>query len=86
MSDMAYVPELAAQHAIAAGVVDAKSFHEKTDDEVADRIRKVLEHVRAEKLHITADCGFFAIPRRLAQKKLAAIAGGAKIVRHELRL
>ena len=84
MADMAYLPELAAQHTIAAGVVDVKSFHEETDDEVADRIRKVHEHVPAEKLHITADCGFSTIPRWLARKKLAATAGGAKIVQHEL--
>jgi len=86
MADMAYLPELAAQHAIAAGVIDVKSFHEETDDEVADRIRKVLEYVPAGKLYITADCGFSAIPRWLARKKLAAMAGGAKIVRHELGL
>ena len=63
-----------------------RSFHVETAEEVAERIHKVLAHMSAEKLCITADCGFSAIPRWLAREKLQAMVAGAKIVRGELGL
>ena len=84
MADLAYLPELAERHAIAAGVIDVKSFHVETADDVAARIRQVLEVVPAEKLFITADCGFSAIPRWLARAKLQAMVAGAELVRRAL--
>ena len=84
MADLAFLPELAEHHAIAAGVIDVKSFHVESADEVAQRIRQVLEVVPAEKLFITADCGFSAIPRWLARAKLQAMVAGADVVRGEL--
>jgi 5-methyltetrahydropteroyltriglutamate--homocysteine methyltransferase len=84
MADLTFLPVLAEDHAIAAGVIDVKSFHVETADEVAARIRAVLEVVPAEKLFVTADCGFSAIPRWLARVKLKAMVAGADIVRREL--
>lgn len=86
MAGLEILPDLTDRHAIAAGVVDVKSFHVETADEVADRIRRVLEFVPAEKLFVTADCGFSAIPRWLARDKTRAMVGGADIVRSELAL
>ena len=86
MADLEFLSELSAQHAIAAGVIDVKSFHVETAEEVAERIHKVLAHMSAEKLCVTADCGFSAIPRWLAREKLQAMVAGAKIVRGELGL
>jgi methionine synthase II (cobalamin-independent) len=43
-----------------------------------------LEFVPAEKLWINPDCGFFAVPRWLAIKKLNAMAAGTQLVRTEL--
>ena len=84
MADLDRLPELAERYDIAAGVIDVKSFHEETPEEVAERIRRVLRHVPAERLAVTADCGFSAIPRWLARAKLQAMAAGARIVRAEL--
>ena len=86
MADLSFLPELSRDHAIAAGVIDVKSFHVETADEVAVRIRRVLEMVPAEKLYVTADCGFSAIPRWLARSKLEAMVAGADLVREELGL
>jgi 5-methyltetrahydropteroyltriglutamate--homocysteine methyltransferase len=83
MAGLAYLPELAERHAIAAGVIDVKSFHVETAEEVAARIRAVLDLVPAEKLFVTADCGFSAIPRWLARAKLRAMVAGADLVRRE---
>ena len=84
MADLDRLPELAARYRIAAGVIDVKSFHEESAGEVAARIRKVLEYVPAEKLSVTADCGFSAIPRWLARRKQEAMVAGARIVRADL--
>ena len=84
MADLTFLPALSARHTVAAGVIDVKSFHVETPDEVAERIRTVLGHVPPESLYVTADCGFSAIPRWLARKKLQAMVAGTKIVRHEL--
>jgi 5-methyltetrahydropteroyltriglutamate--homocysteine methyltransferase len=84
MADLDRLKELSRRYEIAAGVVDVKSFHEETPEEVAERIRRVLAHVPAERLAITADCGFSALPRWLAKSKMKAMAAGAKLVRAEL--
>lgn len=69
---------------LAAGVIDVKSMYQETPEDVAERIRVVLKHVRPEKLYLTCDCGFSASSRDLARIKLGALVAGAKIVRKEL--
>ena len=85
MADLDRLPELAERTAIAAGVIDVKSFYQETADDVAERIRRVLAVIPADKLFVTADCGFSAIPRWLAREKLRAMATGARLVRTSLR-
>ena len=67
-----------------AGVIDVKSTITETADEVADRIRQVLEFVPAERLGLSTDCGLINLPRMIAANKLRALADGAAIVRAEL--
>jgi len=67
-----------------AGVIDVKSFHVETPEDVANRVRTILKYVPAEKLWLTPDCGFFQLPRWLCALKLKALADGVKIVRKEL--
>ena len=68
-----------------AGVVDIKSFWLEPPEEVAARIRLILQHVPAERLSISPDCGFFQLPRWLCRRKLQNLAAGARIVRQELQ-
>ncbi len=84
MADLDRLAELAPGSRIAAGVIDVKSFHIETPDEVAERLRRVLEYVPADRLMATTDCGFSALPRWLAKEKLKALGEGARIVRGEL--
>ena len=84
MSEIELLEDLGKTFRIAVGVIDVKSFHEETADDVATRIRKVLKYLPAENLMITADCGFSAIPRWLARKKIKAMTLGAKIIRNQL--
>lgn len=69
---------------LAVGVIDVKSFHVETPDEVAWRLRQVLRHVAPERLVVTADCGFSQTARWVAAAKLKALVAGAAIVRQEL--
>lgn len=68
-----------------AGVIDVKSTVTESADEVADRIRAVLEYVPANRLGVGTDCGLINLPRMIAQWKLRALADGAAIVRAELQ-
>jgi 5-methyltetrahydropteroyltriglutamate--homocysteine methyltransferase len=67
-----------------AGVIDVKSTITETAEEVADRIRQVLEFVPADQLGLSTDCGLINLPRMIAAGKLRALADGAALVRQEL--
>lgn len=67
-----------------AGIINVKTTVTETADEVADRIRQVLEYVPADRLGLTTDCGLINLPRMVAASKLRALADGAALVRTEL--
>lgn len=69
---------------VAAGVVDVKNFYVETPTDVARRITCCLEHLSPNRLTVTADCGFSALPRHIAKAKLCALGAGARLVRAEL--
>jgi 5-methyltetrahydropteroyltriglutamate--homocysteine methyltransferase len=76
--------EFGVEKELGAGVVDIKSFYVETPEDVAERIRLLLQYVPAEKLMLNPDCGFFQLPRWLAFEKLKALVAGTRIVRREL--
>lgn len=69
-----------------AGVIDVKSTICETADQVASRIRRLLEFVPADQLGVTTDCGLILLQRYIAQDKLRALVAGTEIVRQELQL
>jgi 5-methyltetrahydropteroyltriglutamate--homocysteine methyltransferase len=69
---------------LGAGVVDVKGFNQDTPEQVAARIRRVLEVCRPEKLYVNPDCGFGWSPRYMCNQKIRALAAGARIVRSQL--
>lgn len=77
-------PHWAPERELGAGLVDVKSFYPESPDDVAQRIRHVLQYVRPEKLYINPDCGFGWSPRGMCNQKLQSMVAGAKIVRQEL--
>ncbi len=84
MSESDLWREFSVDRELGAGVVDVKSFYVETPEDVAERIRELLEYVPAEKLYLNPDCGFFQLPRWLAYLKLEALVAGTNIVRGEL--
>ncbi|MDH3234409.1 MAG: cobalamin-independent methionine synthase II family protein [Alphaproteobacteria bacterium] len=81
MSDVDLLRELSSKFEIAAGVVDVKNFYLETPEDVAQRIDACLQYAPIERLGVTCDCGFSALPRYLARQKMRAMVAGAKLVR-----
>jgi 5-methyltetrahydropteroyltriglutamate--homocysteine methyltransferase len=69
---------------IILGVLDLSDPGVETAEIVAERIRRALPYVEAERLVIAPDCGMKYLPRDIAFAKLRAMAEGASIVRAEL--
>jgi 5-methyltetrahydropteroyltriglutamate--homocysteine methyltransferase len=70
---------------IAIGVVDHRSLQVERPEQVAALIRRALEHIPAERLIISSDCGFGreGMSRRIAFYKMVSIVRGTNIVRQE---
>lgn len=69
---------------VAVGVIDVKNYYIETVDDVAERIRKCLQYVPAEKLSVAPDCGLSQTARWASRQKLTNMVLGAKKVREEL--
>ena len=82
--DLDVFKQLPAPFQLGVGVIDVKTQAVETPDVVAERIRKALEVVPAERMFILPDCGCFHLPRDVAFAKLCAMVDGTKIVRKEL--
>ncbi len=84
MAEVDLLADLSGEFEIAAGVVDVKNWHVESAEDVARRIALCLEHVPADMLTVTADCGFSALPRYLAKAKMAAMTAGAALARNRV--
>jgi 5-methyltetrahydropteroyltriglutamate--homocysteine methyltransferase len=69
---------------IILGVIDLGDMTVETPQVVAERIRRALPHVAAERIIVAPDCGMKYLPREVAFAKLQAMVAGTKIVRAEL--
>jgi 5-methyltetrahydropteroyltriglutamate--homocysteine methyltransferase len=69
---------------ILLGVLDLGDMGIETPQVVADRIRRGLAHVSAERIVVAPDCGLKYLPREVAFGKMRAMVEGAAIVRREL--
>jgi 5-methyltetrahydropteroyltriglutamate--homocysteine methyltransferase len=73
------------EHAdVAVGVVDVKSYYVETPEDVAERVRGLLDHAPAEKLSLAPDCGLSQTARWAARAKLANMCEGVARVRETL--
>jgi 5-methyltetrahydropteroyltriglutamate--homocysteine methyltransferase len=69
---------------IILGVLDLSDMTVETPEKVAERIRKALPYVSAEKIVVAPDCGLKYLPRDVAFGKMKAMVDGAAIVRKEV--
>jgi 5-methyltetrahydropteroyltriglutamate--homocysteine methyltransferase len=66
------------------GAIDVASDTIESPEEVASVIRGAMKFVDARRLHPCTNCGMAPMDRSIAEGKLAALAQGAAIVRHEM--
>ena len=64
---------------VAVGVVDVKSYYVETPSVVAERAKRCLEYVPADRLLLAPDCGLSQTARWAARRKLEALVEGARI-------
>ena len=69
---------------VGVGVIDVKGHDVETPEIVAERIRKALQSIPAERMYVLPDCGLLHLPREVAFAKLRTMVQGTKIVRKEL--
>jgi 5-methyltetrahydropteroyltriglutamate--homocysteine methyltransferase len=71
---------------VAIGVIDHHSLQVERVDEVAEHIRTAMQHIPAERLVVSSDCGMGreGMSRRHALYKMGALVQGTNVVRKEL--
>ena len=85
MRDVDILATLPPDKEVAAGVVDVRSLQVESAEQIAERMRKVLAIVPAERVWFTTDCGLRALPRFVAFEKLKSMHAAVEIVRGEVR-
>ena len=68
----------------AVGIIDVKSYHVETADEIAARVRQCLQFAPADKLAFAPDCGLSQTARWAAKRKLRAMCEGVARVKAEV--
>lgn len=84
LAELELCRDIAAHKELAVGIVDVKGYYIETAEDVAERLRKVLAYVPAERLSVVPDCGFSQTARWASRAKLQAMVAGTRTVRHEL--
>ena len=69
---------------IALGVLDLSTPEVETPQTIADRVRRALDDVDADKLMLSSDCGLKYLPRASAAGKMRSLAEAAALLRTEL--
>jgi 5-methyltetrahydropteroyltriglutamate--homocysteine methyltransferase len=85
MAEIELASEIKPPMELAVGLIDVKNTWVEPPEFVADRLRLVLKHIEPERLHVTPDCGFSQTARFIAQRKLASMVEGVRLVRRELK-
>jgi 5-methyltetrahydropteroyltriglutamate--homocysteine methyltransferase len=83
--DLQLFKEFQVPFSLGMGVIDVKTHDVESPGLIADRIRRALEVIPADRLVINPDCGLVHLPREVAFKKLSAMAEGTRMVREGLR-
>jgi 5-methyltetrahydropteroyltriglutamate--homocysteine methyltransferase len=82
--DCSVLSELAGK-TIILGVLNLGDAAVETPDQVADRVRRALPYVPAERIVLAPDCGMKYLPRESAFGKLVAMTTAAAQLREELK-
>ena len=83
-AEIAIIGEIAKRRDVAVGIIDVKSYHIETPDEVAARVKLCLGHAPADRLAFAPDCGLSQTARWAASQKLRNMVAGVEMVRKKL--
>src|SRR5262249_10598372 len=84
MAEIELAREIKPPMELAVGLVDVKNTWVEPPELVAERLRLTLRHIDPERVHVTPDCGFSQTARYIAQRKLASMVEGVRLVRRSL--
>src|SRR4029450_6117922 len=84
MAGIEFLKNLPEDKEVQVGVLDIRSMMIESPEKIAARAREVLEHVPADRVTLSTDCGMKPLPRMVAKMKLKALVEGAAIVREEI--
>ncbi len=84
MDGVEFLKNLPSDTGVQVGVLDIRNNMIDQPGMIADRTRKVLEHVSPEQVTLSTDCGLKPLSRMVAKMKLENLAEGAAIVRKEI--
>jgi 5-methyltetrahydropteroyltriglutamate--homocysteine methyltransferase len=84
MAGIEFLKKLPANQGAQVGVLDIRTNAVESPQMIADRVRKVVKAVPADKVTLSTDCGMKPLSRMVAKMKLKALAEGAAIVRKEV--
>lgn len=85
-AELEVIGRIAERMDAAVGVIDVKSYHIETPEQVAEAVRACLRHAPPERLVFAPDCGLSQTARWAAKQKLANMVAGVRRVREELGL
>jgi 5-methyltetrahydropteroyltriglutamate--homocysteine methyltransferase len=69
---------------VMVGVIDVASDEIETPEQVADTITRALQYVPRERLIACTNCGLAPMSREVAERKLQALAAGARLADQRL--
>jgi methionine synthase II (cobalamin-independent) len=84
MASIEILKDLPKDKEVQIGVVDVRTSMIESPEQIAGRIRKILQVVPPERVYLSTDCGMKPLARIVAKLKLKALADGAAIVRQEI--
>jgi len=85
-AELGVIKPMSERYDVAVGIIDVKSYHIETPEQIADAVRACLKHAPADKLVFAPDCGLSQTARWAAKKKLSSMCAGVEIVKKELGL
>ncbi len=83
-AELEVIETIAKTKDVAVGIIDVKSYYVESEDDIAMRVKRCLEHAPPERLSFAPDCGLSQTARWAAKRKLANMVSGVHRVRKEL--
>jgi 5-methyltetrahydropteroyltriglutamate--homocysteine methyltransferase len=83
-AELELIERVAKRMDVAIGVIDVKTYHIETPEEIAGRVRNCLRFAPAERLSFAPDCGLSQTARWASRRKLRALVDGVNMVRAEV--